>query len=233
MKRTLEDSLAREYPVAVSDIAAQNGYANAGWIRLEFPDLCRAISQKIAELTKTELGRKGKILKAALEEDPPLTAEQMARRLGFGCPGVLRRRFPVQYQALLQKRRGYEEAQRNQLRSDLIKALAEKPAPTVPDICRRLGISTSRVYCQHGDLARAIAARHLKERAESMKRGRELLRIEVFAIAKDMLHHGERPVQSRVRKMLSAEALKAGRTLGLCLNEATRDLMNTQTEEVR
>jgi hypothetical protein len=43
MKRTLEDSLARECPVLVSDIAAQNGYANAGWIRLEFPDLCRAI----------------------------------------------------------------------------------------------------------------------------------------------------------------------------------------------
>jgi hypothetical protein len=233
MKRILEDSLARECPLPVSDIATQHGYANAGWIRLEFPDLCRAISRKVAHLKKTEMSGKGEILKAALEEDPPLTAEQMARRLGFGCPGVLRRRFPAQYQALLTKRRAYQEAQRNQLRSNLIEALAENPAPAVPDICRRLGISTSRIYCIHGDLARAIAARHLKERAESMKRRRELLRIEVFAIAKDMLHHGERPVQSRVRKMLSAEALKAGRTLGLCLNEATRNLLNTQTEEVR
>jgi len=233
MKRTLEDSLARECPVPVSDIAAQNGYANAGWIRLEFPDLCRAIGQKIAELKKTEMSGKGEILKAALEEDPPLTAEQMARRLGFGCPGVLRRRFPAQYQALLTKRRTYEEAQRNQLRSDLIKALAENPAPAVPDICRRLGISTSRVYCLHGDLARAIAARHLKERVESMGRRRELLRIEVFALVKDMLDRGERPEQSRVQKLLSADSLKVRRTLGRCLNEATRNLMNTQTEEVR
>lgn len=105
MKRTLEDSLARECPVPVSDIAAQNGYANAGWIRLEFPDLCRAIGEKIAELKKTEMNGKGEILKAVLEEDPPLTAEQMARRLGFGCPGVLRRNFPRQRAESMERRR--------------------------------------------------------------------------------------------------------------------------------
>jgi len=174
MRRALEESLARESPVSVPDIAAQHRYANAGCIRLEFPDLCRAIGRKIAQLKKAEMSGKGEILKAALEEDPPLTAEQMARRLGFGCPGVLRRNFPAQYQVLLEKRIAYEEAQRKQLRSDLIGALAENPTPTVPTVCQRLGISTSRVYCLHGDLARAIAARHLKERVESMERRREL-----------------------------------------------------------
>lgn len=234
MKRILEDSLARECPVRVSGIAAQNGYANAGWIRLEFPDLCRAIGQKIAELKKTAMSGKEEIVNAALEEDPPLTTEQMARKLGFGCPGVLRRRFPAHYQALLQKRRAYEEAQRNRLRSDLIKALAEDPAPAVPDICRRLGISTSRVYCLHGDLARAIAARHLAGRAKSMERRRELLRIEVFAIVKDMLGRGERPVRSRVRKMLSADFLRVrAATLARFVNEAAENLIMPQAEPFR
>jgi len=77
--------------------------ASAGCIRLEFPDHRRAIRRKIAQRKKTEMNRKGEILKAALEGDPPLTAEQMAGRLGFGCPGVLRRNFPAQYQALLEK----------------------------------------------------------------------------------------------------------------------------------
>ena len=233
MKRVLEDSLARECPVSVRDIAAQNGYANAGCIRLEFPDLCQAIGQKIAQRKKTEMNGKGEILKAALEEDPPLTAEQMARRLGFGCPGVLRRNFPAQYQALLEKRTAYEEAQRKQLRSDLISALAENPAPTVPAVCHRLGISTTRVYCLHGDLARAIAARHLREGAESMERRRELLRTEVSAIVKNMLDRGERPIQARVQKMLSTDSLKAWKTLGRFLNEATGNFMNTQTEHPR
>ncbi len=174
MKRTLEDSLGRECPVPVSDIAAQNGYANAGCIRLEFPDLCRAIGRKIAQRKKTEMNGKAEILKAALEEDPPLTVEQMARRLGFACPGVLRRNFPAQYQALLEKRTACEAAQRKQLRSDLISALAENPAPTVLAVCARLGVSSSRIYFLHRDLAHAIAARHLRQRAESSDRRREL-----------------------------------------------------------
>ena len=209
MKRGLDDSLARECPVSVSEIAVQNGYANAGCIRLEFPDLCRAIGRKIAQLKRAEIDRKGEILKAALEEDSPLTAEEMAERLGFGCPGVLRRNFPAQYQALLGKRMAYEEVQRRQLRCDLISAQAENPAPTVPAVCHRLGISTSRVYRLHGDLARAIAARHSKERAESMERRHELLRTEVSAIVKIMLARGERPIQARVQKMLSTDSLKA------------------------
>jgi hypothetical protein len=96
---------------------------------------CYASLNLVGVEKKTEMSGKGEVLKAALEEDPPLAAEQMARRLGFGCPGVLRRRFPRQYQALRKKRRAYEEAQRNQLRSDLIKALAENPAPTVLAVC--------------------------------------------------------------------------------------------------
>jgi hypothetical protein len=90
--------------LSVSKIAAQNGYANPGCIRLEFPDLCRAIGQKIAQRKRTEMNGKGEILKGALEEDPPLTAEQMAEWLGCGCPGVLRRNFPAEYKALLGKR---------------------------------------------------------------------------------------------------------------------------------
>ena len=82
----------------------------------------------------------------------------------------------------------------------------------------RLGISTSWVYCLHGDLARAIAARHLKERVESMQQRREQLRIEVAAIVKEMLDRGEHPVQARLRKMLSADSLKARRMLRPCLN---------------
>jgi len=224
MKSILEDSLARECPVSVPDIAAQNGYANPGCIRLEFPDLCRAIGRKIAQLKKAEMNANGEILKAALQADPPPTAGQLAGRLGFSSPGVLARNFPALYAALLARRNAHEEAQRKQLHSDLICTLAENPAPTVPAVCERLGISTSWVYCLHGELARAIAARHLRQRTESMERRRELLRTEVFAIVKTMHDRGERPIQARIRKMLSAHSLKMGTALGRFLNEATANL---------
>jgi hypothetical protein len=113
MKHTLEDSLARESPVSVSDIAVQNGYANAGCIRLEFPDLCQAIGRKI----------------------------------------------------------GQRKTQRKQLPSDLIGALAENPAPTVLAVCARLGVSSSRVYFLHLDLAHAIAVRNLRSALNHRIRG--------------------------------------------------------------
>ena len=113
-------------------------------------------------------------MKAALQEDPPPTAGQLASRLGFAGQEVLARNFPTLYAALLERRNVYEKAKRKQLHSALISALSENPAPTVPAVCERLGISTSWVYCQHRDLARAIAARHLRQRAESMEQRRDL-----------------------------------------------------------
>jgi hypothetical protein len=68
----------------------------------------------------------------------------------------------------------YGAGQRRKLHSDLIGALAENPAPTVLAVCARLGVSPSRVYFLHRDLAHAIAARHLRQRAESMERRRDL-----------------------------------------------------------
>ena len=44
-----------------------------------------------------------------------------------------------------------------------------------------------------------------------MERRRELLRTEVFTIVKNMLARGERPIQARVQKMLSADSFKGGK----------------------
>jgi len=113
MKRALEDSLARECPVSVSDIAAQNGYSNAGCIRLEFPDLCRAIGQKIAQLKKAEIDEKGEILKAALEEDSPPTARRWPKGR---VSGVLEfcGELPGAVPSASWERMAYEEAKKGQ-----------------------------------------------------------------------------------------------------------------------
>ena len=56
-----------------------------------------------------------------------------------------------------------------------------------------------------------------------MEGRRELLRTEVFTTVKNMLDRGERPLQARVQKMLSADSLKASKTFGRFLNEAAGD----------
>jgi len=47
----------------------------------------------------------------------------------------------IQAEFVIRHGHAYEAAQRKQLHSDLICALAENPAPTVPAVCQRLGIS--------------------------------------------------------------------------------------------
>jgi len=68
MKRILEKSLARECPVSITEIAVQNGYSNAGCIRLEFPELCRSIGRKIAQLKKAEMNANGEVMRARLRQ---------------------------------------------------------------------------------------------------------------------------------------------------------------------
>ena len=64
-----------------------------------------------------------------------------------------------------------------------------------------------------------------------MERRRELLRREVSAIVKNMLDRGERPIRARVQKMLSADSLKAWKTLGRFLNEAMGNLVIPQNSD--
>ncbi len=229
MKHMLEDSLAREHPVSVAAIATQLGYANAGCLRGEFPDLCRAIGQKIAQQRRTEIERRGEIMKTALEEDPPPTAEDMAGRLGYASTRSLRRNFPTLYDALLTRRRACKAEEKVDLQAGLISALMDDPAPGVAAVCKRLGVSPGLVYRRHADLARAIAARHLRQRAESVERRRELLREEVFEIVNKMHDRGERlaparELSTRVLSMLSPGSLKGWAEIGRFLKEAKRYL---------
>src|SRR6266446_2259706 len=70
LRRLLEQSLAQEQPVSPHRIAASLGYANDGYLRPKFPDLCRAIAKKIAAQHTERLANMEGFLKEALNEDP-------------------------------------------------------------------------------------------------------------------------------------------------------------------
>jgi hypothetical protein len=54
IRRALEASLAQPQPTAVQRSAVKLGYCNGGWIRLEFPGLCKAIGKKLAGLKSSQ-----------------------------------------------------------------------------------------------------------------------------------------------------------------------------------
>jgi hypothetical protein len=223
IKELLENSLAQKRPTSAFHIAISLGYSGAGRIWKKFPDLCRAIGAKIASNKTIQLGNTRQALRAALEEEPPASLEQISKRLGFGSPTPLRNYFPDLYRALVARRANYRANQRDKMRSALEAMLTEEPPPTVPAVCERLGLSERWFYNLYPDLIRAIAARHRVRRDQSMKDRRQLSRIEVFHIVSDLNSKGERPGRALVQTRLSADAVKDWGTVSRFLKEAKRE----------
>ena len=224
IKEILEESLAQEHPTSAFHIAISLGYSGAGSIWNKFPDLCRAIGKKIALNKTMQLGNTRQALRAALEEELPPSLEQISKRVGYGSPTPLRKYFPDLYRALVARRASYQADRKDKLRSALEAILTEEPPPTIPAVCKRLGLSESWLYSLYPDLIHAIAARHRIRRDQSMKDRRERSRMEVFQIVADLHRQGERPSQALVQARLSADAVKDWGTISRLLKEAKRRL---------
>jgi AraC-like DNA-binding protein len=224
IKELLENSLAQEHPTSAFHIATSLGYSGAGYIWRKFPVLCRAIGEKIALNKTMQLGNTRQALRTALEEEPPPSLDQISKRLGFGSPTPLRNYFPDLYQALVARRANYQANRRDEIRSALEAILSEEQPPTIPAVCKRVGLSESWLYSLYPDLIRAIAARHRIRRDRLMKDRREGSRKEVFQIVADLHRQGERPSQALVQARLSANAVKDWGTISGLLKEAKRRL---------
>jgi hypothetical protein len=66
-------------------IAANLGYAADGSLRQKFPELCRALSARIAEQRMMRVAAIEPALEQALQETPAPSLGQMAKRLGFSA----------------------------------------------------------------------------------------------------------------------------------------------------
>ena len=224
INKLLENSLAQEHPTSAYHIAIGLGYSGGGSIWQEFPDLCRAIGKKIASNKRRQLGSTQQALRAALEESPAPSLEQVRKRLGYETPTTLRNYFPELCRALICRRARDRAEKKDKVRRTLEVALAEEPPPTIRAVSQRLGLSKGRLYSLHPELIRAIADRHRARQHHAMKERGEITRREVFQIVADLHRQGERPAHAMVLAALSANAIKEWHTVGELIKEARRAL---------
>jgi hypothetical protein len=86
VKKALEDYLASDKPIPTLDrIAASLGYAVDQSLRQKFPELCRALSMRIAQQKQARVAAIEPALEHALQETPPPSLLQVAKRLGFSA----------------------------------------------------------------------------------------------------------------------------------------------------
>ena len=100
-----------------------------------------------------------RIINAALQEHPPPSTLEVARRVGYSESKGLKQRFP-EFHRQVTRRREYRKQHDEAVRNCFQAAMSEDPPPTVPELARRLGfIAGWSLKVNYPDLCHALDAR--------------------------------------------------------------------------
>ena len=164
IEAALKAALAQNEPESVPHIARRLGYTSSGPFFKPFPALCRAIYLKIARRKAARIRVMRRMVEKALRQNPPPTLRALAVQLGFKDKAVIGRYFAASRAQLLALRKALAKKQAVKLRTELQRYTRAKPAPSMAEVCRRLGlkrVTASRKFPIEYDL---IVARHQRRR---------------------------------------------------------------------
>jgi hypothetical protein len=208
-------------------IAASLGYAVDQSLRQKFPELCRALSIRIAQQKQARVAAIEPALEQALQETPPPSLLQLAKRLGFSASCVLKFHAPSLYEKLKKHRQAYRERCRAELRDRLEAALVENPPPSLKSVYSRLG--ATGIHRQHelpgtapGDW---IATPRASTRASST--AARAVRTEIRNIVRMLHAQGICPSVPRVRSLLKSVPLRDWREVSKEVNDARKELIDS------
>jgi DNA-binding MarR family transcriptional regulator len=220
----LERSLAEEHSISPGAIAVSIGYANEGCIQNRFPELCRAIREKIRQERKARINAMQIALNNALNDDPPPPLNKLARRLGYASSSVLRIYFSTLCDKILARRRLHRKLRLLELKRNLQAALLEWPAPCVASVCRRLNMRPHVLYktCPHE--YSSIRSRYVRTSREIRERRQQQLRQEVHQVVEKLHREGKFPSTGRVSALLSKTMLNHWPAIRAAVKAARQEL---------
>lgn len=198
MKNILEDSLRSHEPTSVHQIAANLGYANDAYIWHKFPELCNAISTRLPLIKQARSETLRLTLENALQECPPPTLADLARRLGYSTSEVLRAHEPYLCNRLTERYQVHVTTRRSDLERQAIAALSESPIPSVREVCQRLGITLWFMNEYFPSVRRQIALKHRRATREQTTQRRDKLFHDVYVIAAKLHNRGIYPSFNRI-----------------------------------
>ena len=223
LKQILEQSLKSNRPTSVHQIAASLGYSNDGYVHQKYPELCRAIGAKIALAKQGEPEKMPRTLEEALHEHPAPTLRELSRRLGYSTSTVLRAHEPDLCDQLLARHREHVVESRADLEKKAVASLAETPAPSLRDVCKRLGITVFFMNKHFPALRQAIAEKHRRWAMSATAQRRKLL-LAIGNIATDLHQRGCYPSVNKIVERLPPGSYCEWKTLNLAVREARQAL---------
>ena len=136
----LKAALAKKEPESVPRIARRLGYAGSGPFLRFISRLMSAISLKIARRKATRIRAMRRIVESAIRQNPPPTLRSLALQLGYKDQKVLTRYFAGLCADLLARRRSLAKRRIAEARRRLQSYTRLEPAPSMAEVCRRLGL---------------------------------------------------------------------------------------------
>jgi len=172
VEAALRTALAQEEPESVPQIARRLGYAASGPFFRPFSALCHAIYSKIARCKAARIAAMRRTVERALRQNPPPTLRALAVQLGYKDKKVLTRYFDEFRAKLLVRRRALARSQIAQLRRQLQPYTRMEPAPSMAEVCRKLGLKRLTASRKFPAEYRLIVSRY-QQRRRTMPRLRQ------------------------------------------------------------
>jgi TniQ len=172
----LQQVLNETPPPSPAEVAARLRYFRTLMLRRAHPEQCQQIEARYMafrqEQRRMQVGEGVKsgqvaerIIGAALEENPPPSTCEVARRLGYSRHHQLERDFPELYRQIIDRRDKYKKQIDEAVRNCFQLAMNEEPPPEVSELERRLGfISAQTLKRNYHDLCDALRTRRLEYR---------------------------------------------------------------------
>ena len=224
LKQLLEQSLQSDTPTSVHQLAASLGYSNAGYVHQKYPELCRAIGEKIALTQQGEPDKMRRALKEALGEHPAPTLTNLSRRLGYSSSTVLRAHEPDLCEQLLARHRAQIVECRADLERKAVASLSEVPAPSVREVCKRLGITVFFMNMYFPAVRQAIAEKHRHWAMSATAQRRERLFLDIRSIATELHQTGCYPSLNKIVERLPPGSCCEWKAISFAVREARQAL---------
>ena len=172
IRQALLTALDEIVPLSLSEVARRLGYKSTERLYQADRVLCHKIAarhrqsghshwwKKPGAARICEVARLKEILEQSLKSINPTSVHQIAVDLGYTNEGYIRQKFPALCAAISKRVSQMKRICSLRIRQTLEGALNESPAPTLVDLSRRLGYSTSTVLRAHEpDLCDLLARR--------------------------------------------------------------------------
>lgn len=173
IRQWLEKALHDTVPRSLSDVARGIGYADTERLYQADRNLCHKIAARYRRSGQSHWWRRPgaaricdaprikELLEHSLKSAEPVSVHRIAADLGYSNDAYIRLKFPELCEAISKRVSQVRQARLESMRQALKGALSEFPVPTLAELSRRLGYSTSTVLRAHEpDLCNLLAMRH-------------------------------------------------------------------------